>query len=65
MFGYFKVQQSLSEMLRIVWHGSFNDFTAAADGFHGLKHFASRVAQQAAVRHPRQQHIRVSSLEQW
>lgn len=64
-FGYFKVKQSLSETVRVAQRGSLCGSTATADGFHGLEHFASRVPQQAAVRHPGQQHIRVSSSEQW
>lgn len=52
-------------MLGVAQLGSLYGFTATADGFHGLEHFASRVPQQAAVRHPRQQHVCVSSSEQW
>lgn len=64
-FGYFKVQPSLSEMLRVAQRGSLRGSTATADGFHCLEHFASRVPEQASVRHPRERHVRVSAAEQW
>lgn len=63
--GYFKVQPSLSKMLRVAQRSSLRGSTATADGFHGLEHFAGTVPQQASVRYPRERHVRVSSSEQW